>query len=328
MSNPAKLQAVLFTAMIVMSAQAAEPRDPAAWGEDHVGKPLPEFVTGGECLFCHRYDIGNGWQQNRHNLAMQEADPAVPGMESLASNESMRAILDEVRFLVGNTNRKRFLKPNGKYGQVSIHSSHWLPPTETNPGKAVVGDAPHWDDALFAEACAGCHATGVDMEYKGFSTPAIDCFACHGVVPEGHTADTSLALFSKKNAADPRVQMSICAQCHLRGGKSTKSGLPYAYQFAPGDNLFRDFKADFSDESIAKLNPGDAHVYLNVRDVVVNGDETMTCMTCHDVHGQSSRKHRTLKRLEKGTYCAVCHPNPDDYKALTAYEVHSETCRY
>ena len=32
--------------------------NPAAWGSDHVGRPLPEYVTGEECLFCHRKDVG------------------------------------------------------------------------------------------------------------------------------------------------------------------------------------------------------------------------------------------------------------------------------
>ncbi|MBL8187601.1 MAG: hypothetical protein JNK38_06315, partial [Acidobacteria bacterium] len=29
--------------------------DPAAWGGNHIGKPIPEFAHGDECLFCHTY---------------------------------------------------------------------------------------------------------------------------------------------------------------------------------------------------------------------------------------------------------------------------------
>ena len=39
--------------------------DPAAWGESHGGQLVPEFTHGYECLFCHRNDIGPGWQKNR-----------------------------------------------------------------------------------------------------------------------------------------------------------------------------------------------------------------------------------------------------------------------
>src|SRR4051794_37076027 len=41
-------------------------RDPAGWGGDHVGRPLPEFTTGDECLFCHRPMDGPGYAENRH----------------------------------------------------------------------------------------------------------------------------------------------------------------------------------------------------------------------------------------------------------------------
>ena len=32
--------------------------DPKAWGSNHVGKPLAEYVHGDECLFCHRNGVG------------------------------------------------------------------------------------------------------------------------------------------------------------------------------------------------------------------------------------------------------------------------------
>ena len=43
---------------------------------------------------------------------------------------------------------------------------------------------------------------------------------------------------------------SICAQCHVRTGKSRSTGLPYPNNFVAGDNLFRDFQVDFSDEAL------------------------------------------------------------------------------
>ena len=38
--------------------------------------------------------------------------------------------------------------------------------------------------------------------------------------------------------------------------------------FVAGDNLFRDFKVDFSDKSIKKLNPIDRHVFESTVAVV------------------------------------------------------------
>ena len=48
-------------------AQPPVTLDPAGWGSDHVGQPVPEYVDGNECLFCHRNDVGVTWSDNRHN---------------------------------------------------------------------------------------------------------------------------------------------------------------------------------------------------------------------------------------------------------------------
>src|SRR2546428_629726 len=134
---------------------------------------------------------------------------------------------------------------------------------------------------------AGCHTTGVETATKTFSAFGHDCYACHGVVDLNHTGDTKLMLLSKKRRDALEVVTSICAQCHLRGGKSRSTGLPYPNQFVAGDNLFKDYLVNFALADDANLNAGDRHVYRNVRDVVVNGSET-TCLSCHKVHGQST----------------------------------------
>lgn len=302
--------------------------DPAAWGDDHVGKPMPNFVTGGECLFCHRFEVGTKWQPNRHNQSMALPEQAPEVFDALRKEPALSEVIDEVAFIVGNKNKHFLLKPNGRYGQVAMLNAAWVPPKGDRPGHITPVEKLEWDMDVFADNCAGCHATAVETEYKGFSSPSLECFVCHGDVPAEHNADTSLALFSKTSKAGVRVEMSACASCHLRGGRSRSTGLPYPNQFVPGDNLFRDFEVNFSDEYINALNPADRHVYLNARDVVLYGKEEMTCITCHDVHDMSSRKHRVLRRLERDDYCAVCHDNLEDYTSLIQYEVHSDVCRY
>src|SRR5262249_4616733 len=98
------------------------------------------------------------------------------------------------------------------------------------------------------------------------------------------------------------------------------TGLPYPNQFVPGDNLFRDFQVDWSPEHLKKLNPADAHVLANVRDVVLLGKEDVTCLSCHDVHQQSSQKHR---RVAPGESCLHCHNPTGSKKVRPTYEVHS-----
>src|SRR5215475_12942933 len=57
--------------------------DPAAWGGNHVGKPIPEYVHGDECLFCHRNSIGVTWQKNAHGVAVRQGEDA-PELQTLA----------------------------------------------------------------------------------------------------------------------------------------------------------------------------------------------------------------------------------------------------
>ena len=51
-------------------------QEPAAWGGNHVGKPIPEYVHGDECLFCHRNTIGVTWQKNAHGVAVRQGEDA------------------------------------------------------------------------------------------------------------------------------------------------------------------------------------------------------------------------------------------------------------
>ena len=85
--------------------------DPAAWGSDHVGRPVPTYVTGGECLFCHREASILSWGSNRHSLTMR-----LP----LADAEPIPA--NGAELLVGSGDTVRYLK-RADYGKVSILSA-------------------------------------------------------------------------------------------------------------------------------------------------------------------------------------------------------------
>jgi hypothetical protein len=289
--------------------------DPAGWGSDHVGKPLPEFVSGDECLFCHRNDIGPNWDDSRHNRTVRDVEPDSPALAKLPEFK------DQVQLVLGRSRLQRFLKRSEAYGKLDVLSVAWNPAE----AKMVNPEKPHWDTKFFAAGCAGCHATAVDPKTQAFTALALDCYACHGVVDLKHSKNPALAPLAKKRKDPARVVTSICAQCHVRTGKSASTGLPYPNNFVAGDNLFRDFKVDLSPEAISKLNPADRHVLENVRDVVVLGKEEVTCLTCHDVHKQSSKKHH---KLADDASCTTCHNPTGSKKVRPAYEVHSHTCGY
>src|SRR2546421_9631828 len=81
--------------------------DPAAWGSDHVGRPVPEYVTGEECLFCHRNDVGPAWTSNRHHRTLREAETEAPALAALKAVPALRAVAEETKLLLGNSQRVR-----------------------------------------------------------------------------------------------------------------------------------------------------------------------------------------------------------------------------
>lgn len=298
--------------------------DPAAWGSDHVGQPVPEYVTGDQCLFCHRDKIGPTWGVNRHNLTIRAVDEQTPALKAL--NETpIQKLVEEIKYVMGNRLTQRFLKPADEYGQLELLSTSWIPPHDGLPGKFTATENPHWDAKQFGNACAGCHTTAVDSKTKAFSALSLDCFACHGNVDTEHPNKPELAYLSPRRKDSAAVITSICAQCHIRTGHSRSTGLPYPNNFVAGDNLFRDYHTNLSDAALRNLSNVDRHVMENIREVVILGNEAVTCLTCHDVHGRSSRKHRLLSRTN---YCLNCHNIDGPMIDVKPFSTHSKTCGY
>ncbi len=297
-----QLQAILLL-FLAAAACAQEKRNPAAWGGNHSGEAIPEFVHGDECLFCHREDIGNLWKKNRHGTTVREKEDA-PDLLPLLAKTKLAA---DVTHFLGSREHVRFLHKEG-YGTFWISSA----------------DGSKWEKEKFARQCAGCHSTAVEAASNTFSAFGLDCYTCHGVVSLEHSKDTSLVWLSKKKRSDVLAMTSICAQCHLRGAKSKSTGLPYPNNFVAGDNLFQDYVVDLAKADDASLNAGDRHVYRNVRDVVLNASDT-TCLSCHRVHAMSTEKHR---RVLSGPNCQDCHNAEGPKKALKPYAVHSALCEY
>ena len=304
--------------------------DPAAWGGNHVGKPIPEYVHGDECLFCHRNSIGVTWQKNAHGLAVRQGEDA-PELQRLAGKlPELSTVVSEIGYFLGSRHRVRFLKKSG-YGKFSLLNLQAVLGANGIGGidKGGVIDkasssSPSWDKEKFGMRCAGCHATGVDAKTNSFAAFGIDCYACHGLATLDHSKDTSLMWLSKKRRDDARAITSICAQCHVRFGKSRSTNLPYANNFIAGDNLFQDFAVDFAKVDDQDVNPIDRHVLRNVRDVAVGGDLSTFCLTCHDVHVSSTSRHSQARR---GAICADCHGKTFTPQ-VKPFEVRSALCEY
>ena len=269
------------------SSPAAGPAREAR--HDHVGKPLPDYMTGDQCLFCHRNVVGPTWEKEPHAWTVRELGvaPSVPSQPKDATH------------IIGSAQHYRALKLIS-YGKFSI----------------LANDGKTWLTDVFATQCAGCHTTGVDPSTHAFSGYAFDCYACHGDTPEAHATKPELAWLGSKRPQEPRAIVAICGQCHLRGGRSQSTGLPYPNNFVAGDDLFADFKVDLSREYDKTMNPADRHAYTYTRNVLERGSK-QTCLDCHRVHGRPELKE---------VYCIDCDDAPG--KAAGASKLRSETCQY
>jgi hypothetical protein len=302
--------------------------DPKAWGGNHVGKPVVEFVHGEECLFCHRNDIGPTWQNNAHGVTVRQREGAPELSKMLESLPALATAAKEVDYFLGSRHRIRFLKKDG-YGKFTMLNAQAVLGGKDQPVKLVDQEKLNWDKDKFANSCAGCHTTAVDPETKAFSEFGLDCYTCHGSVDLNHTKDTSLILLSKKRRSDAKMIISICAQCHLRDTKSASTGLPYPNNFVAGDNVFQDLVVDWAKADDPKMNGRERHVWRVVREVALNGNESMTCLNCHSIHGNpglgnSSQKHQ---RVARSPICAECHAG-EGFDAIKRADVHSSLCEY
>lgn len=287
-----------FNKFLVLGAALATLGALPLAAQDHVGQPVPKYVTGDECLFCHRVKVADTWQQNPHALTVH------PRPEDEASEKNFPS---DAAYILGAHPPHRGLKEDG-YGKYDLLSH----------------DGKSWAREAFALRCAGCHTTAVDPKAHTFSASSLDCYTCHGVAPENHPNDISLVWLSKKHTRDPKQIVSICGQCHLRGGKSKSSGLPYPNNFVAGDDLFQDFHVDFSKAGDAGMSPNDRHIYTNARDVVLHASD-VTCLSCHKVHDNNTAKHRLVLT---GPICLDCHYAEGPKRKVRQSVAKSDVCEY
>ena len=84
---------------------------------------------------------------------------------------------------------------------------------------------------------------------------------------------------------------------------STGMKLPPTY--LAGGPLFDDYHFDWSElEQSEDGKVLDLHQKFNVRNVVVNGDDSLRCTSCHSLHALGHEKHA---QLPKQDYCFLCH---------------------
>ena len=251
-----------------LAAAAAEQGDTA-----QKAQAIADYPTGDSCLFCHRNEIGSTWLDNSHAWTVRPVGepPAVSPVPADATH-----VIGKDHF--------RPLKQNG-YGKFALHT--------------LGGTA--WQTDVFEKQCAGCHTTAVNPQTGEFSSIGLDCYSCHGNVPEDHATKKGTALLSRTRSNADKEVIAICGSCHLRGGRSKTSGRPHPHAYVAGDDLFKDFEVDLKRDSKAQIDSSDSHVYLKTRAVMQGGSEK-SCVDCHRIHGPPEARKNDGKYFSE-----ICH---------------------
>ena len=105
----AALSSLALSSGVETSAQDLE--HPAAWGDTHVGDPLPDYPEGKDCLFCHRRDIGPSWPSNPHQLSVRSVEADSPALKGARERFLAAGLALDVQAVLGGDRVMRFLRP-------------------------------------------------------------------------------------------------------------------------------------------------------------------------------------------------------------------------
>lgn len=188
------------------------------------------------------------------------------------------------------------------------------------PPRRVLGT-----EARFSN-CQECHGSGIDLELnpesRRYSTQirsfAVDCESCHGparrhveLARGGKLGSSSDIGVRSLAALDKDRSLEVCFSCHavkdvLKEGY--RSGAPLAEHYSLGLSLVGDSPL-FPDGRVRTFAYQEGHRFS---DCYLDG--SMTCVDCHDPHGQGYRDiwgNPLASRFDDGQ-CLDCHASKMD----------------
>jgi hypothetical protein len=205
-------------------------------------------------------------------------------------------------------------------------------------GRGEYGMSPGYDRAHHAgfsrqitDQCLFCHAGVVSRNQdnqNNFNVHelAIGCERCHGpgeahavlaeadqnptagADPADSVTDADWDIVHPANLNRDRLE-SICAQCHLQGHVVLYSGEGNAWSFRPGEDLGRRamiYNVARSEQGTGKSIKFVGHFEQLRGSLCYQQSETLTCVTCHDPHGDVEETHQD--EIQR-SHCISCHAN-------------------
>jgi predicted CXXCH cytochrome family protein len=201
------------------------------------------------------------------------------------------------------------------------------------------GDGKYWSDRgrLWQYQCAGCHATGLEINYDkttdfyetSMVEPGIGCEACHGAGSKHVEAASTYYDYEKDTIVNPsklpwKLRAMVCGQCHSHGVSTAKispavEGAPERYSFPFGYQVGQPLYLYFEDE------PEEEHLH-NHQFTEWQGsrheEAGVLCTTCHDVHQAGLHKppNKAQTKLASNNLCTSCHKTSEK---RAAHRIHT-----
>ena len=310
--------ALVAAAVVAWVLRSGGGKQPASVGEAAAG--LPGFQGSARCMQCHLTQHRE-WEGSLHARTIRKPSQADADMLG-------RALLceqDQAAFVLGEKHSRRFMVPSP-----SEPGRHVLLPCryDVGPGEWVGLHEADWTTLTWEKGCGACHSVGFSSDTLTMKEMGVGCESCHG--PDSrhgtHTSGAGMTAFKKSSA---REEITICASCHLQGGRSSSTGLNFARNYEPGDDLFADYQFEWAalDSPATPVdNPIDVHQKLLIRAAVTaqsQGYEGLRCTSCHEFHRMGHGKHEKLARQE---FCHLCH-EAADFK-LKEYNQSCNVCEF
>ena len=206
-------------------------------------------------------------------------------------------------------------------------------------GSSSPGDGDYWSDAgrIWQFNCAGCHTTGLKINYdlatESFETkmiePGIGCEACHGAGSYHVKAASFFFDKEKETITNPkklswRISAMVCGQCHKSGlsvkelaphkeAFPTRYAFPYGYDV--GKPLYNYYVKDPGYKKAADLQYNEWERSQHAKAGII-------CIDCHSVHEKDTTKpvNKALTRLAADKLCKSCHTSVEK---RAAHRIHT-----
>lgn len=326
----------------LLSVVACTPQEPV---DTQAALSQPKQYVGSEvCKTCH-LEHHDAWKKTLHSRMTQDATLNQDVIIGTFDETKIRADLaakhakkplkvepdkiyvpkrEDVLYTIGSQWKQRYI--------VDKDGELFISPVQYNSDSDVyVNYHEHdWDKRPWLKKCAGCHATGVNLENNTFVELGVGCEACHGK-GSWHAALPKTAIHEKRDTIiNPAkltmgVAVEICGSCHNRGKATQHKGAGWPVGYEPGKALEVYYKSTSYEGGDTK------HVYANEfakghHQQYVDWKQSkhftegVTCLSCHYSHELGASPVRAQTHSKGSQVCFECH---EQVNQVGAHAIHS-----